>query len=536
MSEFAPRGTLSVSFGEACDRGKVREENQDSIRSASIPIGDVFIVADGIGGYQGGATASRMVVDGFHTQLALRPSGYAPEKALDEACAYTNASIHTAANSGDPATQRMGSTVVLALIQAGNPAGGNSGTLQSFTPTAWIGHVGDSRAYLIRGGQMSKITSDHSAVQALINRNLITEEEARNHPDASVLTRSLGHRPEVEIEIDRVPIQPGDGLLLCSDGLWGYVSDGDIAAVATDKSLGVQTIADTLLHQALAAGGHDNIGIEYIRIDGDASVTLPEMPAASPAAMRATVPIASGWKTEPGGEPERSRSSRHIQQIVAAGLLLLAAGGYLGIAYHNHRWPFAAVIDPKVGPASSPVPKSGPIQTPSQGGNAAQRKSRPAADHQSEGPASKDPVAQNNAPNQANQADSPGDTNASAIPGAPSTGSDNNKSHGPKRIGVFGDLPPGKHTPQANGEVDYRVIMIKRDANPDCNNFARARTQVYTHEHGLVGLVLKHRPDIRLPGSGNDVETHDMTDDVRAACGADYDVIVITPAKAGPTH
>jgi serine/threonine protein phosphatase PrpC len=540
MSEFAPRGTLSVSFGEACDRGKVREENQDSIRSASIPLGDVFIVADGIGGYQGGATASRMVVDGFHTQLALRPAGYAPEKALAEACSYTNVSIHTAANSGDPATQRMGSTVVLTLIQAGNPAGGNSGTLQSFTPTAWIGHVGDSRAYLIRGGKMSKITSDHSAVQALINRNLITEEEARNHPDASVLTRSLGHRPEVEIEIDRVPIQGGDALLLCSDGLWGYVSDGDIAAVATDPSLSVQTIADTLLHQALAAGGQDNIGIEFIRIGGDASLTLPELPPVGPIAPRTTTPIATGWKAEPDADPPQPGSNRHIHLIIAAGLLLLAAGGYLAIAHHNHRWPFSAATDPKVAPVvgSNTIPRSGPIQTPSQGGNAAQRKPRPASGHpgEAESPASKDPVAQNQAPGQANQADHPDDTNATATPGVPSSGSEKNKSRGPKRIGVFGDLPPGKHIPPANGEMDYRVFTIKREENPHCSDFAGPTTRVYTHEKGLVGLILKHRPDIRLPGSGKDVETDEIDDKVKAACGADYDVIVVMPEKPGATH
>jgi hypothetical protein len=416
----------------------------------------------------------------------------------------------------------MGSTVVLALIQAGNPAGGNSGTLASFTPTAWIGHVGDSRAYLIRAGKMSKITNDHSAVQALISRNLITEEEARNHPDASVLTRSLGHRPEVEIEIDRVAIQGGDALLLCSDGLWGYVSDGDIAAVATDASLSVQTIADTLLHQALAAGGHDNIGIEFIRIGGDGAATLPEIPATTPASARTTTPISGGWKAE----SEPPRSNHPIVQIVAAGLLLLAVGGYLGLAYYKHLRPFSSDTDPKVSPA--PVP----IQTPSQGGNAAQRKSRTNADHPSEGHDSKDPVAQNEAPN---QADNPGDTNASATSTTQSSDKGKNKPRGPKRIGVFGELPAGQHIPPVNGEIDYRVFKIKRDTNPRCGAFARARTQVFTHEHGLVGLILRHRPDIRLPGPGNDVEPHDMTDDVKAACGADYDVIVVMPVKSGAT-
>jgi len=123
MSEFPPRGSLGVSYGEACDRGRVREENQDSILSAALPLGDLFIVADGIGGYQGGATASRMVVEGFLAQLAALPANYPPDHALAEACSYTNASIHAAANTGDPAFQRMGSTVVLALVQPGEVAG-----------------------------------------------------------------------------------------------------------------------------------------------------------------------------------------------------------------------------------------------------------------------------------------------------------------------------------------------------------------------------------------------------------------------------
>ena len=138
MNDVSPRGSLSVTSAEVCDRGKVREENQDNVRSANIPMGRLFVVADGIGGYQGGATASRMVVEGFSSQLAARPVNYPPDRAIQEACDFTNSSIHTAAASSDPSLQRMGSTVVLALVQMTDDGG----------PVAWIGHVGDSRAYL----------------------------------------------------------------------------------------------------------------------------------------------------------------------------------------------------------------------------------------------------------------------------------------------------------------------------------------------------------------------------------------------------
>jgi protein phosphatase len=319
MSEVSPQGPITVSSDSVCDRGLVREENQDNVRTASLPLGELFIVADGIGGYQGGATASQMVVDGFHSQLAIKPASYSPDDALKEACAYTNHSIHTAASSGDPAKQRMGSTVVLALIQTSGPSG----------PMAWIGHVGDSRAYLIRNNQLQKITSDHSAVQALLSRNLITEEEARNHPDSSVLTRSLGHRTEVELEIDHEPLLPGDALLLCSDGLWGYVDEALIAGVVTDPSLSIKTVTDALLRLALDAGGQDNIGIQYIRLSGgNPSITAP---------LAASFPSASSFPGAPSSTsnagPPKSPPRTGKLQTVAIALLLVAGVGFAGIRY-----------------------------------------------------------------------------------------------------------------------------------------------------------------------------------------------------------
>ena len=169
----------------------MREENQDSVLHASIPLGELLIVADGIGGYQGGATASRMVIEGFRRSLATLPREHPVDRALCEASAQVNANIIEVANAPDSLYRRMGSTVVLALLQQDA-----TGKAQS----ARIGHIGDSRAYLVRDGQLIRITNDHSAVQALLNRNLITPEQALNHPDASVLTRSLGHKPEVEID------------------------------------------------------------------------------------------------------------------------------------------------------------------------------------------------------------------------------------------------------------------------------------------------------------------------------------------------
>jgi len=269
MKEAPVASKPPIAFAEECDRGIVREENQDSVLHAPIAMGELLIVADGIGGYQGGATASRMVVDGFYRYLAALPPDCPVDRALCEASAQVNAGIIQAASQPDSPFRRMGSTVVLALLQ------------QDATGFhARIGHIGDSRAYLFRDGQLSRITSDHSAVQALINRNLITPEQALNHPDASVLTRSLGHKSEVQMDLENVDLLPGDTLLLCSDGLWGYVAEEAIQRVVADPSLNAGGAAHALLDLALAAGGHDNIGIEMARLKppSNAALAAPKPP------------------------------------------------------------------------------------------------------------------------------------------------------------------------------------------------------------------------------------------------------------------
>jgi serine/threonine protein phosphatase PrpC len=233
----------------------MRQENQDSVLHVQIPLGELLIVADGIGGYTGGAVASRKVVENFYTHMSSLPADYSGENAIREAAARANAEIVAAASTPDSPHQQMGSTIVVALLQ--QYADGSY---------AWVGHVGDSRAYLVRAGRIYRLTTDHSAVQSLLNRNLITPEEAERHPDTSVLTRCLGHQPEVEIDIEKHPLAVGDTLLLCSDGLWGFVLEKEILAAVENPSLTVEAAAHSLLELALAAGGHDNIGIEMARL------------------------------------------------------------------------------------------------------------------------------------------------------------------------------------------------------------------------------------------------------------------------------
>jgi serine/threonine protein phosphatase PrpC len=297
MSKVPKPAQLAITIAEQCDRGIVREENQDSVRHIRTPMGELLIVADGIGGYTGGATASRLVVQGFQSYFMALPNDYSVERAIRDASARANANVFEAANAPDSTNRRMGSTVVMALLQQDA-----SGT------QAWIGHVGDSRAYLVRDGVMSCITNDHSAVQALLNRNLITPEQALNHPDASVLTRSLGHSSEVEIDIDKVVLLAGDCLVLCSDGLWGYVDEEALQAVAANPNLTPEAASKALLDLALSAGGHDNIGIEFARLS-----LAPATPARKPFRFG-------------------------FMEVLAVALLLFAAAGALAFYGTTHHW------------------------------------------------------------------------------------------------------------------------------------------------------------------------------------------------------
>ncbi|MGA3347190.1 MAG: protein phosphatase 2C domain-containing protein [Terracidiphilus sp.] len=254
MSDSAVLGKPTILFAEECDRGKMRQVNQDSILHVSIPMGELLIVSDGIGGENAaGVSASKTVVEQIHSYLAKLPQNYAADSAIREAAAQANAKI-LPDKEPDVPQLRMGAAVIVALVQQ-----------EAEGSYAWIGHVGDCRAYLVRAGRLHRLTFDHSGVQSLLNRNLITPEEVYRHPDTGVLTRALGVEPEVEIDIEKHPLAVGDTLLLCSDGLWDAVSEKEIERTASGPT--VETAARDLLQRALDAGGRDNIGIEMARLN-----------------------------------------------------------------------------------------------------------------------------------------------------------------------------------------------------------------------------------------------------------------------------
>ena len=255
MTKADSSNPLEILVEGITDQGLVRQENQDYIQNAVLPLGTLLIVADGMGGYQGGGVASRLVVEEFVRVLSDQTPDADAHKVIREAAESANARIRQTISQPNFPYPQMGSTLVLALLQR-----------KGEEYIAWIAHVGDSRAYLVRNQQMTKLTVDHSAVQDLINRQIITQEEAASHPQASVLTRCVGHLDEIEIDIDQISLQKDDLLMLCSDGLWGFVPDQEIQAAATAAGSQLDAIAKALLQLAVDHGAPDNVGIELARL------------------------------------------------------------------------------------------------------------------------------------------------------------------------------------------------------------------------------------------------------------------------------
>jgi len=290
------------------ETGPMRDENQDRMSGFSSPVGEVYVVADGMGGHKGGARAAALSVESVERSLASAdPSAPVPDL-LARALQYANSVVHREASSGAAQTEGMGSTAVV---------------LVTTEDSAYVAHVGDSRAYLFRGGKLQALTRDHSRVQRMLDDDLLTPEEARNHPDASVLDRAIGSKPDVKVEVREEPVslEDGDGFLLCSDGLCGYVEDKAIQAVLRGR-IDVQGIPRALADVAYEKGSDDNVTVQYVQYGArrrERSL-LPATLAARP--DRLALDLAS---TRPGW-----RSPARLATMLAAVLAALAIGWFLG--------------------------------------------------------------------------------------------------------------------------------------------------------------------------------------------------------------
>lgn len=240
------------------DVGRKRSGNEDShaVWVSEEPAefarrGALLVVADGMGGANAGEVASRLAADTV-VETYRADTGGDPAHALQVAIETANSRVHSQSVANHD--QRGMGTTCTAVVVRGNKV--------------WIGHVGDSRAYLVRDGETHRLTSDHSLVAELVERGHLTEQEARHDPRRNVVTRSVGALADVQVDAGPIdePLRPGDRIVLCSDGLHGQVSDSEIAMLAGDQE--PDEACQSLIDLANERGGPDNITVIVARVPG----------------------------------------------------------------------------------------------------------------------------------------------------------------------------------------------------------------------------------------------------------------------------
>jgi protein phosphatase len=285
MTAVAPAQLRTASL---TDVGRTRSENQDSYGEFRGPSGArLMAVADGMGGHQGGATASRITIEALGEVFERAPDS--GEETLRDAFETANARVHQTAQ-GRRELRGMGTTCVALVFAADG--------------TAWVAHVGDSRAYLLRDGCMAPLTADHSTVAELVRLGKITPDEAAVHPRRNEILRSIGAEPSVQVDVAPVDVRPGDQYLLCSDGLSGLVSDPEMGAVLQRES--PENATRILVDLANERGGPDNV-----------TVMVTAVPGADTAGSYAPVP---SWETEEA----RASARRRVRWIAAAAAAIAA--------------------------------------------------------------------------------------------------------------------------------------------------------------------------------------------------------------------
>jgi protein phosphatase len=247
--------TLYYEFGNGTDIGCIREKNEDAFvlfkasdRRQVMRKGHLVLICDGMGGARGGREASSMAIDEI-AEVYYSSRSDDPRTAITQAIKAANSSIYHRSQE-DPALQGMGTTVVAVII---------------IENRAYIAHVGDSRCYFIRNREIEQVTEDHTLVQQFVRQGMITDEEARNHPDAHILSRSVGVAPEVEVGLTMEPfkLRNGDTLVLCSDGLSGQVMEDEILQIVVSNA--PQRAVEKLISLAKERGGPDNITVQIIK-------------------------------------------------------------------------------------------------------------------------------------------------------------------------------------------------------------------------------------------------------------------------------
>src|SRR5918994_2606233 len=241
------------------DTGRQRNANEDS-HFTDAPL---FVVADGMGGAQAGEVASKAAVDSFAQEIPAAP----PERVLEQTIEAANRTIYELARK-DPGLAGMGTTTTAAIVDLDSEE-------------VAIGHVGDSRAYRFRGGRFEQLTRDHSLVEEMRRKGQLTDEQAEDHPQRSIITRALGPEPEVQVDLQTVPAQHGDVFLICSDGLTTMLDDDDIARILS-RATSLRAAVRALVDEANRAGGRDNITVVAFRLEDTAAPAAGNPVAAGP--------------------------------------------------------------------------------------------------------------------------------------------------------------------------------------------------------------------------------------------------------------
>ncbi|MFZ1994661.1 MAG: Stp1/IreP family PP2C-type Ser/Thr phosphatase [Solirubrobacteraceae bacterium] len=253
------------------DTGRQRRDNEDN----AFVRAPLFVVADGMGGAQAGEVASKLAVEEFHTALADQGSA---EQRLTDRIRAANRRIYDLSRT-EHEHAGMGTTLTAVYLDDDHLA---------------VAHVGDSRAYSFRGGELTRLTQDHSLVEELVRQGKLTEEQAAEHPQRSIITRALGIEGDVEVDTWSYPMRAGDVVLLCSDGLTSMISEEQIVRIlGGQQSLG--RAADQLIGAANDAGGRDNITVVLFRLE--------DTDSAQPAAEESIEPTVVGMEPVRAGDP-----------------------------------------------------------------------------------------------------------------------------------------------------------------------------------------------------------------------------------------
>jgi len=313
----------------ATDTGRQRSANEDSV-FVHAPL---FVIADGMGGARAGEVASKTVVDAFNRPLPEVP----PERVLRETIEGANRTVYSLARK-DPNLSGMGTTTTAAILDAG-------------ADEVAIGHVGDSRAYRLRRGKLERLTRDHSLVEEMRRKGQLTEAQASDHPQRSIITRSVGPEPEVDVDLQTVPAQAGDVFLLCSDGLTTMLDDEHIERLLTRAS-SMPNAVRALVDEANRAGGRDNISVIAFKVvdaaepglDAEGATLIGQ--SATDAGLTATelrrraAADAARQRRQVAGAARPGRRRRIVRRVVGLLALLVVIGAIVfGATYGlRHAW------------------------------------------------------------------------------------------------------------------------------------------------------------------------------------------------------